>query len=163
MAPLIVWFLFVTPSVVLEFGGQRAFRIHSNIALVFVTLSLLWFADYLRRGLAGRPGPKLPRWGRILHRWLHSLLIWGLFGVALTGFLLGLTSAVVRKAGGWLPFAPPLDLERANEAIGRVHIAEFYMLAAVVVIHAGFHFWRHLRLRDNALRIMAPRALHRWL
>jgi len=163
MVPLLIWFLFVTPAVVLKFGGQTAFRIHSQIALFFVTLCLLWTADYLRRGFASRPGPKLQPWGRALHWWLHRLLIWGLFGVALTGFLLGLTSAVLLKAGGWLPVAPPMDLERANDIIGRVHIVEFYILAAIAVIHATFHIWRHYGLRDNALRIMAPKALHRFL
>ncbi len=163
MVPLLLWFLFMTPSVVLGLGGQEFFRIHSNIALFFVTITLLWFADYLRRGLASRPGPKLHGWGRRMHWWLHRLLIWGLFGVALTGFLLGLTSAVLLKAGGWLPIAPPLDMEHANEIVGRIHIFEFYILAGIVVVHAGFHIWRHVRLRDNALRIMFPRALHRYL
>jgi cytochrome b561 len=163
MLPLLVWFMFVTPDVVLRFGGQTAFRIHSIIALVFVALSLAWTADYLRRGLASRPGPKLPKWARAVHRCLHLSLIWGLFGVALTGFLLGLTSTVLLKAGGFLPIAPPLGLKRANVIAGQIHIAEFYILAAVVGVHAIFHFWRHYRLRDNALRIMAPKALHRFL
>jgi cytochrome b561 len=44
-----------------------------------------------------------------------------------------------------------------------LHVYQFYALAGIVLVHAGFHIWRHLRLRDNALRIMAPRALHRWL
>ena len=30
-------------------------------------------------------------------------------------------------------------------------------------LHALFHIWRHLRLGDNALRIMAPKRLHRYL
>lgn len=163
MVPLFVWFLFMTPEVVLRLGGNTFFRIHSNVALVFVTLCLLWTADMLRRGLAGRPGPKLPPWGRRLHRGLHLTLIWGLFGVAFTGFLLGLTSPVLLKAGGFLPIAPPLDLNHANEIIGQIHIFEFYLLALIAVVHAGFHIWRHLRLKDNALRIMVPRCLHRWL
>lgn len=163
MVPLIVWFVFVTPEKVLALGGQRAFRIHSLVALVFVTLSLLWTADYLRRGLASRPGPKLPPWARRAHWWMHRLIVWGLFGVALTGFGLGLTSAVLLKAGGFLPIAPPLALRDANEVVGRIHIVEFYILAGLVVLHAGFHIWRHIRLRDNALRIMAPKALHRFL
>lgn len=162
MVPLLVWFLFVTPPFILQFG-QAAFQFHSVLALIFVTLCLVWTADYLRRGLASRPGPKLPPWGRRLHRALHLCLIWGLFGVAVTGFLLGLTSAVLLKAGGFLPVAPPLGLPRLNAIIGQVHIFEFYLLAAIAVIHAGFHIWRHYRLRDNALRIMVPRALHRYL
>jgi cytochrome b561 len=163
MVPLIIWFVIVTPEVALAMGGQTAFLIHSNLALFFVTLSLLWTADYLRRGLASRPGPKLPPWARRVHRWIHLSLVWGLFFVALTGFLLGLTSTVQLRAGGFLPFAPPLGLPPANKVVGTIHIYQFYLLAAVVVGHAAFHIWRHLRLRDNALRIMVPKRLHRFL
>jgi cytochrome b561 len=160
--PLLIWFVLVTPADVRPFGAL-AFQAHSMLALIFVTLCLLWSADYLRRGLASRPGPKLPKWGARLHGILHRMLIWGLFGVAVTGFGLGLTSATLLKAGGILPIAPPLGLARANHIIGQIHIFEFYLLAALVVVHAVFHIWRHLRLRDNALRIMAPKILHRYL
>ncbi len=162
MVPLLVWFILVTPDDVLPFG-PRAFQAHSMLALVFVTLCLAWTADYLRRGLASRPGPKLPPMARNIHLLLHKALIWGLFGIALGGFLLGLTSATLLKAGGILPIAPPMGLSRANEIIGTLHIYEFYLMAVLVCVHAGFHIWRHIKLRDNALRIMAPRLLHRFL
>ena len=83
--------------------------------------------------------------------------------MAITGFLLGLTSSVLLKAGGFLPIAPPLGLKEANDLVGLIHIYEFYLLAVLALGHAGFHIWRHFRLRDNALRIMAPKALHRFL
>ena len=41
--------------------------------------------------------------------------------------------------------------------------ALFLTLGLLVVAHALFHVWRHYRVRDNALRVMAPRALHRFL
>lgn len=162
MVPLLIWFILVTPDDVLPFG-PKAFQAHSILALFFVTLCLLWTADHMRRGLASRPGPKLPRWARLFHQGVHKALIWGLFGVAVTGFLLGLTSATLLKAGGFLPIAPPMGLRKANEIIGQIHIYEFYLLALIAVLHAAFHIWRHIRLRDNALRIMAPKALHRYL
>lgn len=163
MVPLIIWFVLVTPEVALAMGGRTAFLIHSNIALFFVILSLVWTGDTLRRGLAGRPGPKLRGWPRRVHRVMHMSLVWGLFFVALTGFLLGLTSSVQLRAGGFLPFAPPLDLPPANKVVGWIHIYQFYALSGLVVLHAAFHIWRHVRLRDNALRIMVPRRLHRFL
>ncbi|WP_124112172.1 cytochrome b/b6 domain-containing protein [Palleronia sp. THAF1] len=162
MIPLFIWFLFITPDVVVPFG-PRAFQFHSILALIFVTGILIWYADYLRRGLAGRPGPKLPRWGRILHRTLHLTLIWGLFFVALSGFLLGLTSDRMLKAGGFLPIAPPMDMPTLNYWIGKFHTFEYYTLGVIALVHALFHIWRHWKLRDNALRIMAPKALHRYL
>ncbi len=59
--------------------------------LLFISLALLWTAMLLRRGLASRPGPKLPRWTRRM----HLTLVWKRFAVALTGFGLGLSSAVL--------------------------------------------------------------------
>lgn len=162
MVPLLIWFILVTPDDVLPFG-PTAFQIHSILALVFVTLCLLWTADYLRKGLASRPGPKLKPWARTVHQLLHKALIYGLFGVAITGFLLGLTSPRLLKAGGFLPIAPPLNLREANEIIGQIHIYEFYLLALIASVHAVFHIWRHVALKDNALRIMVPKALHRFL
>ena len=160
--PLTFWFLLVTPADVAR-AGPAAVRLHSLLGLVFVTLALGWTADYLRRGLASRPGPKLGPWARMVHKVLHRALIWGLFGVAVTGFLLGLTASRQLWAGGIVPIAVPLGLPGANAWVGRLHALEFYLLAGIVAFHAGFHLWRHLRLRDNALRIMAPKVLHRFL
>lgn len=162
LIPFFMWFLFADPDA-LRRAGPLVFQFHSVMGLVFVALSLLWSADYLRRGLASRPGPKLPPRARILHKVMHHTLVIGLFLVAVGGFLLGLTSAVLLKAGGFLPIAPPLGWPRANELVGLFHTYQFYALASVVVIHVLFHLWRHLILRDNALRIMAPKALHRFL
>lgn len=160
--PFFIWFLLVAPEDVRAIGPW-AFQVHSLFGLIFVSLALFWTADYLRRGLVGRPGPKLSPRLRQVHRVLHRVLIWGLFGVALTGFGLGLTSSVQLWAGDIVPIAYPLGLPEWNDLVGRVHIVEFYLLAVIAVFHAGFHIWRHVRLRDNALRIMAPKALHRFL
>jgi cytochrome b561 len=83
--------------------------------------------------------------------------------VALGGFGLGLTSYIQLKAGLWLPIAPPMGWREANRLIGTLHIYQFYLLGIVIAGHAAFHIWRHIKLRDNALRIMAPKALHRFL
>ncbi|QJF50432.1 cytochrome b/b6 domain-containing protein [Roseobacter ponti] len=162
MLPLVLWFTFVQPDDIRPLG-EEAFMFHSVLGLIFVSLALLWTADYMRRGLAGRPGPKLRGRLRTLHSLMHRTLIWGLFLVAFTGFLLGLTSTVLLWAGGIVPIAPPMGLPRANDLVGVVHAIEFYTLAALVAGHALFHLWRHFGLNDNALRIMVPRALHRFL
>ncbi|WP_298919950.1 cytochrome b/b6 domain-containing protein [uncultured Roseobacter sp.] len=162
LVPLVIWFTVVQPHDIRPFG-DAAFMFHSVLGLIFVTLALLWTADYLRRGLASRPGPKLSGPLRRFHRIMHLTLIWGLFGVAITGFLLGLTSTVLLWAGGIVPIAPPLGLPRANDLVGQIHSVEFYLLSFLVGCHALFHIWRHLHLRDNALRIMLPRLLHKYL
>lgn len=80
-----------------------------------------------------------------------------------TTFGIGLTSAVLMHAGGVLPIAPRLNMPQAHAIVSWIHIYQFYALALIIVAHATFHIWRHLRLRDNALRIMATKALHRFL
>lgn len=162
IVPFFVWFLFADPDA-LRRMGPVVFQFHSVMGLIFVTLALIWTAGYMRRGLAGRPGPKLPGWAKRTHRALHHTLVWGLFLVAFGGFLLGLTSSIVLWAGGVLPIAPALGLPQANMIVGKLHTYQFYGLALLVLGHALFHLWRHIRLRDNALRIMAPKALHRFL
>ncbi|UWQ20765.1 cytochrome b/b6 domain-containing protein [Jannaschia sp. W003] len=162
MLPLFVWFLVVQPRDVARWGDW-AVDLHSVFGLMFVSGALFWTAMHLRRGLASRPGPKLRGWARRIHRPMHLALVWGLFGVALTGFLIGLTSSRLLFAGTILPIAPPLGLPGANALVGMVHSVEFYLLGLLAAGHAAFHVWRHLRLRDNALRIMAPRILHRFL
>ena len=160
--PFFIWFIFADPDA-LRRMGPAVFQFHSVMGLIFVTLALIWTGLYLRKGLASRPGPKLPPLAARMHKAMHHTLILGLFLVAFGGFLLGLTSAVILWAGGILPIAPPLGLPKANHLVGLAHTYQFYALAGLVLFHAGFHLWRHLHLRDNALRIMAPRALHRYL
>ena len=162
MVPLFVWFIVVQPRDVQRIG-PAAVQFHSVMGLLFVSLALFWTFDYLRKGLASRPGPKLPAKARTVHQILHKVLIWGVFCVALTGFGLGLTSAVLLWAGGIVPIAPPLNMPRANDLVGVVHEVQFYTLAVIAGFHVLFHLWRHYGLRDNALRIMAPKIIHRFL
>ena len=91
---------------------------------------------------------------------MHRILIWGLFFVALTGFLLGLTSSILLKAGGFLPIAPPLGMNQPNDIVGTVHFVQFYTLGVVAGGPALFHIWPHYRLQDNAFRIMFPKRFH---
>ena len=162
MVPLFAWFVIVQPADVARFGPV-AVRFHGIMGLAFVSTALFWTVMYLRRGLLGRPGPKLGGWSRRAHPVLHKTLIWGMFAVAVTGLLIGLTSTVQLWAGGIVPIAVPLDLPRANNWVGWIHSIEFYGLAFIAALHAGFHIWRHFALRDNALRIVAPKVLHRFL
>lgn len=162
MAPLFVWFMLVQPKDVVPLGPAY-FQFHSILGLIFVLLALVWTADFLIRGLASKPGHKLPPWARKTHQIMHKTLIWGMFLVALTGFLLGLTSSRLLFAGGFLPIAPPLNWPLANDWIGFFHTIEFYALGIFAIGHAAFHIWRHVRLKDNALRIMVPKRFHRFL
>ncbi|MEL6958637.1 MAG: cytochrome B [Pseudomonadota bacterium] len=160
--PFFIWFIFADPDA-LRRMGPRVFQFHSMMGLIFVSIALIWTGLTLRRGLLSRPGPKLTGWARWVHRPLHLTLVWGLFLVAFGGLLLGLTASFQMMAGGIVPIGVPLNMPRAHHIIGELHTLQFYVLAGIVLFHAGFHIWRHIKLRDNALRIMAPRVFHRYL
>ncbi|WP_316012883.1 cytochrome B [Roseobacter sp. HKCCA0434] len=160
--PLAVWFTLVQPRDVTAWGPGFV-RLHSVFGLIFVTAALIWSADYFRRGLIGRPGPKLGPRLKVVHRVLHHALVWGLFLVAVSGFFIGLTASRQLWAGDIVPIAVPLGMPEANRIVGTIHSIEFYLLAALIAAHAAFHIWRHVVLGDNALRIVAPKFLHRFL
>lgn len=162
MIPLFVWFMTVQPDDTLRWGPFWV-DLHSVFGLMFVSVALFWFAMYLRKGLASRPGPKLQGWARKVHKPLHTIMMWGIFGVAVTGFGLGLTSSVQLWAGDLVPVAYPMGWPHLNDLVGIVHSIEFYGLAVIAAGHAAFHIWRHIKVRDNALRIMAPKVFHRYL
>jgi cytochrome b561 len=162
MLPLFIWFAIVGPPQAHAMGSW-GFLVHSNLALLFVTICLLWTGMFLKKGMATTRTPKLPPQAQKVHWWMHRIIIWGLFLVALGGFLLGLTSSRLFKAGLWLPFAPPLGIPQLHEIIGTLHIIQFYGLAVLIAVHAVFHFWRHYFLKDNALRVMMPTVFHRFL
>lgn len=162
MIPLMIWFTVITPADVARFGPFWV-DFHSVMGLIFVSLALLWSADYFRRGLASRPGPKLPAWARHTHYWLHRVIIWGVFLVAVGGFFIGLTASRQLWAGNIVPIAVPLNMPKIHDLVGTFHTVQFYLLGLIILAHAGFHLWRHYGLRDNALRIMTPKIWHKYL
>ncbi|MGB0844216.1 MAG: cytochrome b/b6 domain-containing protein [Alphaproteobacteria bacterium] len=162
MVPLFIWFLVIGPPQAHALG-KYGFLVHSNLALVFVILCIGWTIDFVVRGLATTRTPKLPNWAKRVHWWMHRLIIWGLFAVALGGFLLGLTSNRLLKAGGFLPIAPPQSMHQANAIIGDIHILQFYALGGLIGVHAVFHIWRHYKVKDNALKVMLPKMFHKYL
>ena len=48
-------------------------------------------------------------------------------------------------------------------AVEEIHEFAFNMTILMSLVHLTFHIWRHVRLHDNALRIMTPKFLHRFL
>jgi cytochrome b561 len=97
-----------------------------------------WFARYLTGGPLARPGPKMDRTARTVQRVSHHLLYLALIPMIWAG-----------AVAIW-PDLPGADAQRYVVAAA----------VAMVALHALFNFWRHTALRDNALRIMVPRALH---
>ena len=159
---LILWFWLVEPEDV-ERLGAAALATHAGMDVVLAIVVGVWLITYLRRGMASRPGPKLPIWARRIHPWMHRALMWGLPATIATGAATGLAAPYVIRAFGVLPINPGVGSRDIHNMLEELHEIAFDLLIIGILLHAGFHIWRHYGLRDSALRIMAPRLLHRWL
>jgi superoxide oxidase len=162
LIPLTLWFTILDPGDNLP-ATPDVLRFTSILALIFVTAANLMTWDALFNGMASRPGPKLPPWAKTAHWWMHRLLVVEVALVAFTGLLLGITASRQLWAGGIVPIGVPLSMPELNHAIGVFHRWQFYSLSVLMALHAAFHIWRHYALRDNALRIMAPKRWHKYL
>lgn len=107
-------------------------------AIAYGIVAILWPAVAVVFGRHGRGGPKLDATGLAFHRWHHRVFY--------------LASA---SAGGmailWA-YGTPFALQ--------YWLFLFFMVSN---LHALFHLWRHTVLRDGALRMIIPRALHKLL
>ena len=159
---MILYFYAVEPEDV-ERLGNAALATHAGVGALFALVVLIWFVMFLTKGLAGRAGPKLPSWGKRFHPLSHKAMYWGLVAMAISGGLIGLFAPYVVLAFGAIPIAPSLDIRFLHDASQELHEIIFNVLLAAIVLHAAFHLWRHFGLKDNALRIMVPRALHKYL
>ena len=159
---MIFWFFLVEPDDVERLGGA-ALATHAGMGTLLAIQVTGWLAMYLRRGLASRPGPKLPGWARSFHGLMHKVLIWGLTAVVLSGALAGFAAPFAIHLFGVIPFFPGIGTQQVHALVEEIHEVAFDALMIALVIHVAFHLWRHYMLKDNALRIMAPKALHRYL
>lgn len=161
-AGLILYFFLVEPDEVPTDPGA-GLSTHAGMGLVLAIVVGIWTLIYLRKGLAGRPGPKLPGITKRLHPLSHRVLQWGMPIVVATGAIAGLAAPFAIRAFGWLQINPGIGTKTMHDLAQEVHEIAFDALIIVVVGHIGFHLWRHLWLKDNALRIMVPRILHKYL
>ena len=162
---LVLWFLLTDPAQLKNQPPRpNALPIHAGLGLTLALISLIWTLRNLRHGLLGRPGPKLPGWGRLAHRALNGALAWALPIMVVTGGLTALSADKPINAFGLVPLSPDsLGAPALYLRVQGIHEFAFDVVITLVVLHAGLHIWRHFWLRDNALRIMAPRAVHRFL
>ena len=159
---IILWFFFVEPEDVSRLGSA-ALALHAGMGTILAILTSIWFTMFLRKGLVGRAGPKLPKWARLIYPTAHRILHFATPIMVLSGALTGFAAPFVIHAFGILPINPGFGSNSIQEILGDFHETTFNILIPVIALHAVFHIWRHFGLRDNALRIMMPKVVHRWL
>ena len=106
----------------------------------FVGAVALWVGIALAKGLIGRPGPKLSPATRAIYPWMHRAL----YGA--------LAVSAALNAGELLGWLEP----------GRAWTS-LLVLLSLGAVHGLFQFWRHNALYDNALRLITPRIMHKYL
>ena len=159
---LILYFYLVEPEESRTDPGG-ALSTHAGVGFLLAIIVVVWSVLYFRKGLASRPGPKLPGWAKKLHPMMHKALYVGMPVMMATGLLAGLLAPYAIRGFGLIPLNTAAGSKSLHELAEEVHEIAFDALIILILVHAAFHIWRHFRLRDNALRIMVPRALHRWL
>ncbi|KXF90874.1 cytochrome b [Phaeobacter inhibens] len=159
---LIVYFYLVEPE---ENSAtpRLALATHAGVGLILALVVLIWTAIYLRKGLAGRAGPKLPGWAKRFHGLNHRVLQIGLPIMVATGALAGMLAPFAIRAFGVVPINPAVGSRTLHELAEDLHEIAFDTLLVAIVLHGIFHLWRHFMLKDNALRIMVPKLLHKYL
>ncbi len=161
-AALIFYFFLVEPDESRTDPGG-ALSTHAGMGTLLAVVVLVWVVIYARNGLTGRPGPKLPAWGKKAHPLMHNTLYVGTPVMVLSGALTGLLAPFGIRAFGIVPINPAAGSKGLHGFAEEVHEIAFDALIILIVVHAVFHLWRHFLLKDNALRIMAPKALHKYL
>jgi cytochrome b561 len=111
------------------------------VLALFAGLVIVWAGMILALGLQGKPGPKLSPAVRRAYPWMHRALH-GLLALTAIAILLRLMGHEQRWLDPWILLLITL---------------------AAGTFHGLFHFWRHTALYDGALRLITPKALHKWL
>lgn len=167
VAALMLYFFLVEPEVETTaplLARSEGLSTHAGTGMLLACLTLVWMAVYARGGPLGRPGPKLPAWAKHAHRAVNTGLYILLPATVISGAVAGLASDYPVMGFGVIPLIP---LGWGNATLHSlaedVHEFVFDVTLLAILAHAAFHIWRHYMLRDNALRIMAPKRLHPYL
>ena len=103
----------------------------------FAFAGLAMCGVWLVFGLMHKPGPALTGIARAAHPWMHR-------GLYVLLAMQSLWCAQVAWTG-----ADPTMVRRGA-----------FVLFSFASLHAIFHLWRHTALRDGALRLITPKAVH---
>ena len=137
---------------------------HAGMGILLSVIVTIWTVIFLKSGLIGRAGPKLPDWASRIYPLMHKGLYLAMPIMLVTGLLVGLTAPFQVMGFGVIPLNVPwLGGTAINDIANGVHEFSFDVLIIMIVVHAVFHVWRHYLLRDNALRLIMPKSLHKYL
>jgi len=138
----------------------RVFALHKSLGITVLALMLLRLAWRL---LGGRPAAlPMARWQAFSASVTHWLLYAVLLAMPLSGWLYNSASNFPLQWFGL--FNLPALVERDRDIREWAHDAHetlFWVIVALVALHAAAALWHHLVLRDATLERMLPSYLRR--
>lgn len=138
----------------------KTYALHKSIGitiLALVALRLLW------RLYAGtpRPVPGSPRWQERIASLTHGAIYLLLFTIPLSGWVLNSAAGFPLRWFGLVNLPHIVgESHDLHELAEQAHELMFWVLALLVVAHAGAAFYHHIFQRDATLARMLPRG---WL
>lgn len=138
----------------------KTYALHKSIGitiLALVALRLLW------RLYAGtpRPVPGSPRWQERIASLTHGAIYLLLFAIPLSGWVLNSAAGFPLRWFGLVNLPHIVgESHDLHELAEEAHELMFWVLALLVVAHAGAAFYHHIFQRDATLARMLPRG---WL
>jgi cytochrome b561 len=138
----------------------HTYALHKSIGLTILALVSLRVLWRLYAG-APRPVPGTPSWQERIASATHAALYALLFAIPLSGWFLNSTAGFPLQWFGLfnLPKLTHRDVAMHEIAVA-VHTTLFWVLVALVAMHAAAALYHHLVQRDATLARMLPRG---WL
>lgn len=141
----------------------KVYALHKSIGLSVLALVVLRLGWRLAAG-AAPPVPGTPRWQQRVAELTHWLLYALMLAMPLSGWLYNSAANFPLR---WFSLFSVPKLSGPDPVLKalahQIHEYGFWLLAALVLLHAGAALWHHLAQRDRTLVRMLPRRLERTL
>lgn len=136
------------------------FQLHKSTGIVVLALAALRLVWRLATR-APAPLPNTPRWQHAVASATHVALYAMMFVMPLSGWLFNSAANFPLKWFGLIKLPALWGPDPAVKSWALdVHVYGFYVLGALVVLHAGAALWHHSNLKDATLVRMLPNG---WL
>lgn len=134
----------------------EVYALHKSFGLTVLALSLLRVVWRLVAG-APRPVPGSPAWQNAIATITHGAMYFLLLVIPLSGWLFNSAAGFPLKWFGLFSVPRLSTYDPGLKAFARdMHETLFYVLAALVLVHAAAALYHHYRLHDRVLLRMWP-------
>ena len=134
------------------------YTMHKSLGLTVLVLVVMRIGWRLYAG-APRPVPGTPRWQSLLASATHGAIYLLILAIPMSGWMYDSASGL--RPFRWFGLAEVPKLVAPDEALAQsannAHEWLFWLLMALVVLHAGAALYHHYVQRDSTLSRMLPR------